>query len=173
MHDVPLRLTLYSPPDADDTEIIFKPLSQASEWHLTAITANTDANGMVNIELASPADGGNLQATLVAESDENAFCSISTLAQAVPYKQTPTYAHKQAVLSVPLSGGTQYTMVTRAITQRQEPIRNSQVKFLLYSAKPLDLTPAEGTTAFELDTKTMESMVCKANADQVVYGLAS
>ena len=167
---VPLRLTLYSPPEADDDVINFQPMSDKSEWHLTALSAPTDSNGMVTLAMSGAADAGNMQATLVAELEEQAFLSVSTLADAVPYKQTPTYAHKQAVLSVPLSGGTPYTMVTRAITQRQEPIRNSTVKFLLYSAKPLDLTSTADTTPFELDTKTMESMVCRANADQVVYG---
>ena len=63
-------------------DYLLKPLSAASEWHLSVLEGTTDGNGRTNIELLpSESEGGkgSTQATLVMETEmENAYCSIAT-----------------------------------------------------------------------------------------------
>ena len=76
-------------------------------------------------------------------SEPTAFCSIATDHEGVPHKMLTKYQQQQAVLSVPFTTGSYYTMTTRCITQRQEPIRSDGVKVLVYSTRPLDVTPSQ------------------------------
>ena len=106
-----------------------QPLSADSEWHLNALQGFTGAAGDNALSFEAAHD---VQATLVMETEETAaFCSITVMAGDQPYKQTPTYAQKQAVLSVPLTAGTRCSMVTRCSTQRQDPVKNGALRMLL------------------------------------------
>lgn len=172
-----LRLTMYTDPELDEGSIIAKPLTVDAEWCFKVLKGTTDSNGMLNCDLTAsgdaytrPEDVSTFQATLVLECDEAAsFCSISTTADGKPHKQTPTYAQKQAVLSVPFEGGRNYTMVARCITQRQEPIRNSSVRVLVYSAKALTLTPGDPALV-SIDEAEGLSYVSRDTAKDIPYG---
>ena len=143
---MPLRLTLFTQPDLDTGTVVEQPLTPDSEWHLTALQGFTSGDGSNTLSVVCEApEGQQVQATLVIETEEAAaFCSISTSVNDQPYKQTPTYAQKQAVLSMPLVGGSTYAMTTRCITQRQEPIKNGPMRLLLYSTAPLKVEPTAG-----------------------------
>jgi len=168
--NVPLRLTFYSPPECDEGDVLVNPLSSASEWHVAVLQGVTDTNGMTVFDVRPGADVGSVQVTLVVESAEgSAFCSITTTQDGVPHKQTPTYAQKSAVLTVPLTGGHGYTVATRCITQRQEPIRSGGVKVFVYSTRPLDVTPS-APQLLCVDDGASSAMVAKTTAEQVVYG---
>lgn len=168
-HEVPLRLTLFTQPDLDTGTVIAQPLTPAAEWDLTALQGLTDQNGG-NTLTVTPEGTGQCQATLVIETEETAaFCSISTMVDDQPYKQTPTYAQKQAVLSVPLEGGKAYTMATRCITQRQEAIKNGSIRLLLYTTAPLKVEPAPGQQ-LAVSLEAAEKMVCSVTAPRITYG---
>eukprot|EP00965_Chrysotila_dentata_P202376 6181090-Pleurochrysis_carterae.AAC.6 len=165
---VPLRLTLYSSPELDDGTVLAKPLSTSAEWHVSFVKGYTDANGMTVVDML-PTEG-NTQVTAVLESeDASAFCSIATTTGGVPHKQTPTYAQKSAVLSVPLVSGEKYTMVTRTITQRQEPIRQGEARLYVYSSRALQLTPA-ANQQLRIDEDEASKIVSRQTADKVIYG---
>jgi len=172
-HEVPLRLTLYTPPD-DATQIMCKPLTPANEWHVTALHGHTDAQGLSQIELLPSAAEGTsslVQAALVMETETpEAFCSIATELDRVPHKMLVKYQQQQAVLSVPFAAGSMYTMTTRCINQRQEPVRNTPLKLLLYSERPLQATPQPGAGLSLAPNKMLDTLVSKATADQIIYG---
>ena len=173
----PLRLTVYTDPDIEEGSIITKPLSSDAEWEFKLLKGMTDPNGMLTCDLAASGDAftrpeqvGNFQATVVFECEENsAFCSISTTSAGKPHKQTPTYAQKQAVLSVPFEGGKNYTMVARCISQRQEPVRNAAVRVLVYSAKPMTVTPSDSKLV-NLDEEDAKNYVSRDTAKDIPYG---
>ena len=173
----PLRLTMYTEPELEEGSIVAKPLSDGAEWFVQKLKGVTDSNGMLTCDLAAAGDAytrpeevGTFQATLCFECDEaTSFCSVSTTSDGKPHKQTPTYAQKQAVLSVPFEGGKNYTMVTRCITQKQEPIRNSQVSVLVYSAKPMALTPSDPTLV-SIDEEGAREYVSRDTAKGIPYG---
>jgi len=170
-HEVPLRLTLFTQPDLDVGTVVEQPLTTDSEWHLTALQGFTSADGSNTLSVGCEApDGHPVQATLVIETEEAAaFCSISVSVNDQPYKQTPTYAQKHAVLSMPLVGGSTYAMTTRCITQRQEPIKNGSMRLLLYSTAPLKVEPAAGQQ-LAVSIEAAEKMVSDLTASRVTYG---
>jgi len=173
----PLRLTMYTEPELEEGSIVARPLSDEAEWYVKVLKGITDSNGMLTCDLAASGDAytrpehvGTFQATLVLECLEvTSFCSVSTTSEGKPHKQTPTYAQKQAVLSVPFEGGKNYTMVTRCITQKQEPIRNSELRVLVYSAKPMNLTPSDPTLV-SLDEEGAREYVSRETAQGIPYG---
>ena len=172
-HEVPLRLTMYSSPD-DADNVLCKPLSAANEWYLTAVEGNTDSQGLSQIELtpqAGDSTGALVQAALVLEAETpDAFCRIATEHDHVPHKMLVKYQQQQAVLSVPFTAGSLYTMTTHCINQKQEPVRDSPLKLLLYSEGPLQVTPLPGTNLRLVQTKALQSFVHKTTAEQIVYG---
>ena len=170
-HEVPLRLSLFTEPDLDAGTVVSNPLSAANEWHATVLQGFTGGDGSNTLTITPEgAPGEPVQATLVIETEETAaFCSISTMQGDAPYKQTPTYAQKQAVLSVPLQAGSPYTMITRCITQRQEPIKNGGLRILLYSSVPLGVAPAAGQQ-LAVSIEAADKMVSQATAPRVLYG---
>jgi len=173
-HEVPLRLTLYSPPE-EANAVMCKPLTAANEWHVIALEGTTDSQGLTQIELLpSAADdpiGASVQSALVMETDTpEAFCSIATELDHVPHKMLVKYQQQQAVLSVAFASGQTYTMTTRCINQRQEPVRNTALKLLLYSERSMQATAQPGTSLTPMATKAISTFVSKATADQIVYG---
>ena len=173
-HEVPLRLTLYSEPDVAPS-IMCKPLSAANEWHLTALDGVTDSQGLTQVELLPQAGdgpaGGSVQAALVMEAGApEAFCSIATELDRVPHKMLVKYQQQQAVLSVPFTVGSTYTMTTRCINQSQQPVRNTSIKLLLYSERPLLAMPQPGSTLERASPKALDTFVCKNTADNIIYG---
>ena len=170
-HEVPLRLTLFTQPDLDTGTVVEQPLTPDSEWHLTALQGFTSADGSNTLSVGCEApDGHPVQATLVIETEEAAaFCSISVSVNDQPYKQTPTYAQKHAVLSMPLVGGSTYAMTTRCITQRQEPIKSGPMRLLLYSTAPLKVEPAAGQQ-LAVSIEAAEKMVSDLTSSRITYG---
>jgi hypothetical protein len=125
------------------------------------------------LERLPQTDAGSTQATIVLEAAApDTFCSIATEHEKTPHKMTPTYQQKQAVLSVAFQGGTFYTMSTRCITQKQEPLRKAPLKIYIYSSRPVQATPAVGQT-LQVVPDGSSRLVCKDTADQVVYGAES
>lgn len=173
----PLRLTVYTEPELAEGSILSKPLAPEAEWEFKMLKGTTDSNGMLTCDLTASGDAftrpenvGTFQATLVFECDEvSAFCSISTTSEGKPHKQTPTYAQKQAVLSVPFEGGKNYTMAARCITQKQEPIVHGTVRVLIYSAKPMTLTPSDPTLV-SLDEQDALNYVSRDTCKDIHYG---
>ena len=173
----PLRLTLYSEPDLEDGSIIAKPLSEDAEWCVQVVNGKTDASGQLSFDLAAAGDAytrpeevGTFQATLVLECDDGgAFCSISTTADGKPHKQTASYAQRQAVLSVPLEGGVSYAALARCITQKQEAVRDSNVRMLVYTAKPVELTPT--TSCVRVDAEAAGDYASRETSRGIPYGI--
>ena len=165
-HEVPLRLTLYSKPTEEGT-VLLTPLTDASEWHLTALEGVTDGLGQTTIELmpqAADGGGGVTQANLVLEAGSaDAFCSIATEHEGVQHKILSKYQQQQAVLSAPFSVGSLYKMTTRCITAQQQPLKGAPVKLLLYSTRPMQATPASGQQ-LHLAQDTAKRLVCKDTA---------
>ena len=107
-HEVPLRLTLYSPAH-QATDILLKPLTEQAEWYLTVLDGMTDEQGCTVVELlpqgseapggGSKAAAGTTQAALVMEHTmtPEAFCSIVTEHEGVPHKMLPKYQQQQAL----------------------------------------------------------------------------
>ena len=112
-HEVPLRLTLYTPPH-ESPNVLLKPLSDAAEWHLQVLEGKTDDAGCTVVELLPQAsehaaggpkgNPGTTQAALVIETETpEAFCSIVTEHEGHTHKMLPKYQQQQAVLPVPLT----------------------------------------------------------------------
>jgi len=172
-HEVPLRLTLYTTPN-DASSVVCKPLGPAAEWHLTALEGVTDSNGLTQLELlpqAGEGTGGSMQAALVMETKSaDAYCSIATEHENVPHKMLIKYQQQQAVLSVPLTAGSFYTMTTRCINQRQEPLKGQPVRLFLYSTKPMQANPQSGHTVAPMSAAQQALVVCHNTAEQISYG---
>ena len=175
---VPLRLAFYTPPDAA-ANVSCTPLGMANEWHLIALDGRTDQRGLTLIEIESPSmgaegpSGAAVQAALVMESDApDAFCSIATEVDRAPHKMLQTYSQQQAVLPVLFTAGTTYTMTTRCINQQQEPLRNTAVRLLLYSERPMHASPVQGSSLHALPKTALDGFVSRATAETVVYGHA-
>ena len=109
--------------------------------------------------------------------NEKAFCSITTAVRADGnqprlHKQTPTYAQRSAVLSVPLTGGETYVVQTRCITQRQESIQGGKVKAYVYATQhcdvKTDVAGADGKPT--MDWASAESMVSADTCAKLSYG---
>ena len=190
---VPLRLAFYTPPDAA-ANVSCTPLGMANEWHLIALEGRTDEHGLTQLEIESPIEiqspsmgaegpsarsffrGGGVeavQAALVMESDApDAFCSIATELDRVPHKMLQKYSQQQAVLPVLFTAGTTYTMTTRCINQRQEPVRDTAVRLLLYSEKPMHASPVQGSSLHAMPKTALDGFVSRATAEPIVYGHA-
>jgi hypothetical protein len=190
---VPLRLAFYTPPDAA-ANVSCTPLGMANEWHLIALEGRTDEHGLTQLEIESPIEiqspsmgaegpsarsffrGGGVeavQAALVMESDApDAFCSIATELDRVPHKMLQKYSQQQAVLPVLFTAGTTYTMTTRCINQRQEPVRDTAVRLLLYSEKPMHASPVQGSSLHVMPKTALDGFVSRATAEPIVYGHA-
>lgn len=178
-HEVPLRLTLYSPTH-EATNVLLKPLSEQAEWYLTALEGQTDDQGCTVVELlpqgsdmpagGTKASAGTTQAALVMETGTpEAFCSIVTEHEGVPHKMLPKYQQQQAVLSVPLTTGSFYSMTTRCINQQQMPLSGIPVKLLLYSTRPLQASAANGQL-LKMGTSLEKELVSRGTSDHVLYG---
>ena len=50
-HEVPLRLTVFYPPELEKASIISKPLSPLAEYFCSAVKGVTDSSGFVSLEL--------------------------------------------------------------------------------------------------------------------------
>ena len=138
-HEVPLRLTLFSDPNAA-SDVLLKPLSSSAEWHLTSLEGTTDENGCTQIELLPQGEGGpsTVQAELIMETDRgDAYCSIATDHEGAPHKMLTKYQQQAAVLSVPLSTGSFYTMTTRCITAQQQALKGITTRVYLYSTRQM------------------------------------
>ena len=190
---VPLRLAFYTPPDAA-ANVSCTPLGMANEWHLIALEGRTDERGLTQLEIESPIEiqspsmgaegpsarsffrGGGVeavQAALVMETDaSDAFCSIATELDRVPHKMLQKYSQQQAVLPVLFTAGTTYTMTTRCINQRQEPVRDTAVRLLLYSEKPMHASPVQGSSLHAMPKTALDGFVSRATAEPIVYGHA-
>ena len=175
---VPLRLAFYTPPDAA-ANVSCTPLGMANEWHLVALEGRTDQHGLTQIEIQSPSmfaegpSGAAVQAALVMESDApDVFCSIDTELDRVPHKKIQTYSQQQAVLPVLFTAGATYTMTTRCINQRNEPVRDTAVRLLLYSERPMHASPVQGSSLHALPKTALDGFVSRATAETVVYGHA-
>jgi len=190
---VPLRLAFYTPPDAA-ANVSCTPLGMANEWHLIALEGRTDEHGLTQLEIESPIEiqspsmgaegpsarsffrGGGVeavQAALVMETDaSDAFCSIATELDRVPHKMLQKYSQQQAVLPVLFTAGTTYTMTTRCINQRQEPVRDTAVRLLLYSEKPMHASPVQGSSLHAMPKTALDGFVSRATAEPIVYGHA-
>ena len=181
---VPLRLAFYTPPDAA-ANVSCTPLGMANEWHLIALEGRTDQHGLTQLEIQSPIEiqspsmgaegpsGAAVQAALVMESDApDAFCSIATEVDRAPHKMLQTYSQQQAVLPVLFTAGTTYTMTTRCINQQQEPVRDTAVRLLLYSERPMHASPVQGSSLHALPKTALDGFVSRATAETVVYGHA-
>ena len=181
---VPLRLAFYTPPDAA-ANVSCTPLGMANEWHLIALEGRTDQHGLTQLEIQSPIEiqspsmfaegpsGAAVQAALVMESDApDVFCSIDTELDRVPHKKIQTYSQQQAVLPVLFTAGATYTMTTRCINQRHEPVRDTAVRLLLYSERPMHASPVQGSSLHALPKTALDGFVSRATAETVVYGHA-
>ena len=173
-HEVPLRLTLFTQPEASG-EVLLKPLSAAAEWHVSVLEGRTDESGCTQLELLPQgnADGGgagsSTQAALVMETGEpTAFCSIATDHEGVPHKMLTKYQQQQAVLSVPFTTGSYYTMTTRCINSSQENLKQVNVRMYLYSTRPMQASPLRDN--LYVDHKATRHLVCRSTAADVVYG---
>ena len=177
-HEVPMRLTLFTDPGVDEGAVLLNPMTPANEWKLTALAGVTDTEGMTAFELVPDPNAMNTQATVVLECEnEKAFCSITTAVRADGgqprlHKQTPTYAQRSAVLSVPLTGGETYVVQTRCITQRQESIQGGKVKAYVYATQhcdvKTDVAGADGKPT--MDWASAESMVSADTCAKLAYG---
>ena len=176
-HEVPMRLTLFTDPGVDEGAVLLNPMTPANEWKLTALAGVTDTEGMTAFELVPDPNAMNTQATVVLECEnEKAFCSITTAVRADGgqprlHKQTPTYAQRSAVLSVPLTGGETYVVQTRCITQRQESIQGGKVKAYVYAQHcdvKTDVAGADGKPT--MDWASAESMVSADTYAKLSYG---
>ena len=117
--------------------------------------------------------GAAVQAALVMESDApDAFCSIATEVDRAPHKMLQKYSQQQAVLPVLFIAGTTYTMTTRCINQRQEPVRDTAVRLLLYSEKPMHASPVQGSSLHAMPKTALDGFVSRATAEPFVYGHA-
>ena len=66
---VPLRLTVFYPPDVNKASIIAKPLSPTAEWFCSAVKGFTDASGSVQLELMLQVRSYGCFVSLDASSD--------------------------------------------------------------------------------------------------------
>mmetsp|Transcript_8106 Transcript_8106/g.20105 ORF Transcript_8106/g.20105 Transcript_8106/m.20105 type:complete len:1749 (-) Transcript_8106:113-5359(-) len=171
-HQVPLRLTIYYPPELEFASIVAKPLSTSAEYYCSVVKGATDDTGCAKLDL-TPQESGSVQATLVVDAMGNdaVFCSIATYSSdGVLHKQTSTFSQRSAVLTTAFPAGSgSYSMKAKFITQRQDPVRGQQIRILLYSTRPMQASAAVGQK-LALDYEASNSFVSRSTAGAIDYG---